>query len=212
MRPATTGLSITLRFGATVGLFLTGWFFTSPFLDALFSLIVLRVFYLFLRDVAISPKASLLFSILICPLILFSLYYFSKIEPMPYLAVTLINLMVAFVFSNNLLRGRSSILLQFVKTAHLGPEPSKDFANYLKQQCAIWGVVSLLSAAVAGVALVSEASRPLAGKGLIALFLIQALWFVLSHEIARLRFGRPETWFRTLHLITQRSSWKKLEI
>jgi uncharacterized membrane protein len=203
---------ITLRFGATVGFFLTCWFFASPFLDALFSLMVLRIFFLFLRDVAILPKTSLFFSTLICPLILFSLYYFPKIEPMPYLAVTLVNLMVAFVFSNNLLRGRSTILLQFVKTAHLGPEPSKDFANYLKQQCVIWGIISLLSAAVAGVALVSEASRPLAGKGLIALFLIQALWFVLSHEIARRRFGRPETWFGTLHLITQRSSWKKLEI
>lgn len=212
MRSATTGWSITLRFGATVGFFLTCWFFTSPLLDALFSLIVSRVFFLFLRDAAILPKLSLLFLTLICPLILFSLYNFSNINPIPYLAVILINLMVAFVFGNNLLRGKSSILLQFVKTAHLGPEPSKEFANYLKQQCVIWGIISLLSAAVAGVALVSEDSRPLAGKGLIALFLIQALWFVLSHEIARLRFGRPETWFRTLHLITQRSSWKKLEI
>jgi uncharacterized membrane protein len=133
-------------------------------------------------------------------------------EPIPYFAVILLNLMIAYVFGNNLLRGRSTILLQFVKTAHLGPKPSEGFANYLRQQCVIWCVASLLSAALAGVALMSETYRPLAGKGLIALFFMQALWFVVSHEIARLRFDRPETWIRSLQLITQSNVWGKLEI
>ena len=212
MRSTTSGLWIALRFVMTAGLVLSCWFFTSPFLNALFSLIVLRVFFLFLRDFAVLPRSSWLFLILLCPLILFLFFYFPKIEPMPYLAVILVNLMVAYVFGNNLLRGRSSILLQFVKTAHLGPEPSKDFANYLWQQCAIWSVISLLSAVLASVALVSEGYRLFAGQCLIVLFLIQAFWFIISHEIARYRFGRPETWLKSLHLITQRSSWEGLEI
>ena|GEM_PF-3598682 len=212
MKPTASGSWIALRFVASAGLFLTCWFFTSPILDALFSLIVLRVFFLFLRDAAVLPKVSMFFSILICPLVLFLLYNAPKIDPVPYLALILVNLIVAFVFGNNLLRGKSTILLQFVKTVHLGPEPSIEFANYLQLQCAIWLIISLLSAVVAGLGFVSEAFRPLVDQGLIALILIQALWFVISHEIARLRFGRPETWLKTLHLITQRSSWEKLEI
>lgn len=133
-------------------------------------------------------------------------------EPMPYLAVVSANLMVAYVFGNNLLRGRSTVLLQFVKIAHLGPEPSREFANYLWQQCVIWSGVSLLSAALAGVALVSDVNRIFAGQCLIGLFLIQAIWFILSHEIARWRFGRTETWLGSLQLIMQRSLWEKLEI
>jgi uncharacterized membrane protein len=169
------------------------------------------MFFLFLRSFAALPKISMFFLILPCPLIIVSLYYFPKIDPVPYLAVIMVNLIVAYVFGNNLLRGRPTILLQFVKTAHLGPKASKSFANYLRQQCIIWSVTSLLSATVAGVALLSETYRIFAGQCLIALFLTQALWFILSHEIAQHRFGRPETWRRSLHLITQRSSWEKLE-
>ena len=212
MKSTALGSWTALRFGATAALFLYSWFFTSPFLSALFSLIVLRVFFLFLRDFAVLPRASLLFLILLCPLVFFLLYYFPKIEPIPYLAVILINLMVAYVFGNNLLRGKSTILLQFVNTAHLGPEPSNDFANYLRQQCVVWTIASLLSATLTGAALISETSRPSIDKVLIVLFIIQILWFVLSHEIARLRFGRPETWLRTMYLMTQRSTWEKLEI
>lgn len=211
MRTTALGLWGTLRLGATTAFFLSCWFFNSPFLDALFSLIALRVFFLFLRDFTVFPSIGLLFSILLAPLILFLLYYFPMIDPTPYLAVVLANLIVAFVFGNNLLCGKSTILLQFVKAVHLGPEPSEGFTNYLKQQCVIWVAISLLSAALAGIAMASEAARPLAGKGLFALFLVQALWFVLSHEIARLRFGRSETWAGTLRLMMQRDSWKKLE-
>jgi hypothetical protein len=212
LKPTVSGSWIGFRYGATAGFFLICWFFSSPLLDALFSLIVLRVFFLFLRDFALLQRRSLLFSMLIYPVVLFLLYYFPTIDPVPYFALILANLMVAFVFGNNLLRGKSTILVQFVKAVHLGPEPSKDFANYLKQQCAIWVIVSLLSATVAGLGFVSEVFRPLVGKGLIVLVLIQAFWFVISHEIARLRFGRPETWLKTLHLIIQRSTWEKLEI
>ena len=212
MNRTNLGWPALLRNVLMIGVALFCWFFSSPVFDTLFSLIVLRVFYVFLRDVALLPRTSVVFLVLVCPLVLVLPYRFPELAPTPYLAVTLINLIVAFVFGNSLLRSRPNILIQFVKTAHLGPKPSKEFASYLRWQCVVWVAAGLLCAASGAIAFISETARSSAGTALLALVLAQLLWFVVSHEIARFRFGRPETWIESMRLITRRSAWEKLDI
>ena len=72
--------------------------------------------------------------------------------------------------------------------------------------------MGMISAGLAGLALLSDASRAVFGPVLMAFLALQALWFGLSHEIARRRFQRTETWQRSLTLMVQRDTWAKLEI
>ncbi|MEP2716524.1 hypothetical protein [Pseudophaeobacter sp.] len=181
-------------------------------LNAVFILFTLHVFSLFLRDICGLHRARLILLGIGGPLGVLLSFWWPELQFVPYLAVIAINLSMAYVFGHNLLRGQPSILLQFVTFAHLGPNPSCEFTAYLRQQCAVWLGVGLLSAGLGILALVAEPLRALAGIILVTLLVAQALWFVISHEIARVRFKRPETWQRSMSLIMRRDTWKKLDI
>lgn len=201
-----------LRGAVTAALLISSWLFASPLLNAIFILFTLHVFSLFLRDVCGLQRGRLILLGIGGPLgVLLSLLK-PELQFVPYLAVIAINLSMAYVFGHNLLRGRPCILLQFVTSAHLGPSPSCKFATYLRQQCAVWLGIGLFSAGLSLLALVAEPLRVFAGVVLVTLLFAQALWFVISHEIARVRFKRPETWQRSISLIMQHDTWKKLEI
>lgn len=201
-----------LRGAATAALLLSCWWFASPLLDAVFILFTLHVFSVFLRDICGLDKARMILLGFGGPLGLFLAFWMPQLHFVPYLAVIAINLSMAYVFGHNLLRQRPNILLQFVISLHQGPVPSAEFAAYLRQQCAVWLGIGLCASMLAGLALFVEPLRPLANVILITLLVAQALWFVLSHEIARMRFKRPETWQRSLHLMMQPGTWEKLDI
>jgi hypothetical protein len=86
-----------------------------------------------------------------------------------------------------------------------------EFIAYLRQQCGFWLGIGLFSAGLALLALVAPPLRSLASIVLVTLLVAQALWFVISHEIARIRFSRTETWQRSLSLILRRDTWEKLD-
>lgn len=201
-----------LRGAVTAALLISCWLFGSPLLNAVFILFTLQVFSLFLRDVCGLQRARLILLGVGGPLGVLLSFWRPELQFVPYLAIIAINLSMIYVFGHNLLRGRPSILLQFVTSAHLGPNPSCEFTAYLRQQCAVWMGIGLLSAGLGVIALVAEPLRAFAGIVLVTLLVAQALWFIVSHEIARVRFKRPETWQRSMSLIMQRDTWKKLDI
>lgn len=201
-----------LRAAVTGALLVSCWLFASPLLNAVFILFTLHVFSLFLRDVCGLQWARLILLRIGGALGVLLAFWKPELQFVPYLAVIAINLSMAYVFGHNLLRGQPSVLLQFVTAAHLGPNPSAEFTAYLRQQCGVWLGVGLFCAGLGLLALGSEPLRPLASVILVTLLVAQVLWFVISHEIARIRFKRPETWQRSISLIMQRDTWKKLDI
>lgn len=197
---------------ATVALLVSCWVFDWPGLDAIFVLFTLHAFSLFLRDICGLQNARLVLLGIGGPLGVILSFWMPHLQFVPYLAVIAINLSLAYVFGHNLVRGRPGILLQFVTDVHLGPAPSPSFARYLTQQCALWLLLGLICATLAGLALVAPDLRAFASAALLLLLVAQAMWFGLSHEIARLRYRRPETWRRSINLIMQRKTWDILDI
>jgi hypothetical protein len=200
-----------LKGAVTAALLVSCWLFASPLLNAVFILFTLHVFSLFLRDTCGLQRARLILLGIGGPIGVLLAFWKPGLQFTPYLAVIAINLSMAYVFGHNLLRGRPSVLLQFVTSAHLGPSPSAEFIAYLRQQCGFWLGIGLFSAGLALLALVAPPLRSLASIVLVTLLVAQALWFVISHEIARIRFSRTETWQRSLSLILRRDTWEKLD-
>lgn len=201
-----------MRGTATAVLLLSCWLFASPVLNAVFILFTLHAFSRFLSEVCALHRARVILLGLGVPMGLVLPFWMPNLQFVPYFAILAINLSMAYVFGHNLLRRRPSVLLQFVTLVHLGPSPSAAFSAYLKQQCGLWFGVGLVSSGVASLALVLEPLRPLASTFLITLLVAQALWFGISHKIARLRYNRPETWQRSMSLIIRRGTWEKLDI
>lgn len=122
----------------------------------------------------------------------------------PYVLMVPALLAVAAVFARGLLPGRAPILLGLVEEMGLQPADDPRFRRFMTGQCLLWAALSLAGAGLAAGAMVSPAARPALAWGLAALVAVQAVWFVLSHHYARWRYGRPETWRRTLRAMARR--------
>lgn len=184
----------------------------SPILfSAVFGLIVVRAFSLFLRTACDSPMTARYVSVFASLAVVLFVVFFPQFQLSPYLAIVAANLIVAYAFGNRLFNGSPSILYQFVDLAHCGPELSPKFALFLRRQCVVWALFGLASAGLGVLALLWEPSRPFANNTLAMLFATQALWFILSHKFAERRYARPETWQRSLQLMSNRDVWKNLE-
>jgi len=184
----------------------------SPLLfNVVFGLTVVRAFSLFLSNVCDCPQAAHYVSIFASMSVVVIAFRYPQVPLWPYLAIVAANLVVAYAFGNRLFKGMPSILYQFVKLAHGGPEPSAEFALFLKRQCAVWTLFGLASAGLGVSSIVWGAFRPYANNLLATLFVTQAIWFILSHKIAARRYARPEKWQRSLQLMSNRDVWKNLD-
>ena len=121
MTVTAAGVPILFRAIATVGLFLSCWFFTSPILNAMFCLVVVYAISVFLREQCGLPVIGHAFLAIAGSLAAYTGFIFPQVPFAPYLAIVSINLVVAYVFGNRLLRGLPTVLEQFVRTAHSGP-------------------------------------------------------------------------------------------
>lgn len=197
-------------FGTAIVL-LVSWLVYPQLFQAIFVLFVVRSVMLFLQKTGVQPPAAWLFFGISCLSIIFLAYQFPNIQVAPYLAIVSINLIVAYVFGSSLYRGLTPILIQFVKLHDVGPELSSGFSTYLKNQCLAWAGFGLISALAGFVAIVWEPARGWINTFLLAFFIVQVLWFIVTHKIAQYRFSRSESWTGTLRLIADQDTWKRLE-
>lgn len=130
----------------------------------------------------------------------------------PYLAVALINGLVACVFSRGVLAGREPLILQLISIIGVGPEGSRAFRRFAYGQTWLWAGFGLLTSLCGFAAMVLPSSRGLADPAIVGLVIVQLVWFILSHEYANRRYGRPETWFGTLRAMSSKTIWAELEI
>lgn len=197
---------------AGVSLLAFSWFVLPMIFEAVFGLFIVANLTLFLRGICDRPRLALTVLIMGFLCVLVVVLKFPQIRFWPYLAIVFANLGVAFVFGNRLVQKKSSILLQFVEITHRGPAPSDRFVAFLKRQCAAWLLAAMLSVVVSIVAMIWEQTRPTINIFLMLLAISQMIWFVVSHKIAQLKYGRPEHWQTTLSMMLQRDLWTKLEV
>lgn len=129
---------------------------------------------------------------------------------MPYMLLIPANLVVAWLFASGLRPGREPILLQLIEVMGVAPADDPRFRRFITRQCLLWTGLSLATACVALAALVSVGSHPWLAGLLVALFSVQAAWFVLSHHYASLRYGRPEGWWTTARAMMRPDIWARL--
>jgi len=195
----------------SIAVLLISWMIYSPLFDVLFVLFVLGTAGLFLQFVGVRRQVAW-FVFVICSLsILFLAYQTPDMQLSPYLAIVSINLIVAYVFGNSLVRGRTPVLIQFVKLNDDGSELPPEFVLYLKNQCRAWTLFGLTSAFLGILAIIWEPFRGWINSFLYAFVVMQICWFVVTHKIAEYRFARRENWKETLSLISDRKTWENLE-
>jgi hypothetical protein len=129
----------------------------------------------------------------------------------PFLVVVLINATVAYVFARGLMPGRQPLILQIVRLLDSGYDTSPEFRHFVVGQCWIWVGLTLLTSLSGLVAMLVPEHQVFTGITTASLVMLQIAWFVLSHEYANRRYGRPETWMDTLRVLSRPGVWTKLE-
>lgn len=125
---------------------------------------------------------------------------------MPFLLVTLVHLGLAWFFAEGLRPGRQPVLLRLVEIMGLKSLDDARFVRFMRGQCVVWSAAALATAAVSfGCMLGAPWGTPIW-----ALVWAQVIWFGLSHEYARWRYERPETWWLTLRTMVRPDVWPEL--
>lgn len=125
---------------------------------------------------------------------------------MPFLLIALVHVGLAWIFAEGLRMGREPILLRLVRLMGLRELDDPRFVRFMRGQCGLWSVAALATATLSFWCMLGAAG----GALLTTLFWVQMIWFWLSHEYARWRYGRPETWWMTLQAMTRPGIWPRL--
>ncbi len=131
---------------------------------------------------------------------------------MPWLGVMFVNLAGAVVFLRGLRPGGRPLILQMVSMMGVQPEASPEFHRFARGQCALWAGLLAATACAAGVAMTEAAMRAEARQAILLLVCFQAAWFVVSHEYAMRRHGRPESWLLTLRTLARPGAWTEFKL
>ncbi|MEM6945006.1 MAG: hypothetical protein AAF416_04470 [Pseudomonadota bacterium] len=130
----------------------------------------------------------------------------------PYLAVALINGVIAYVFACGLLPGRTSVITQIIRLTGMGPDGSAAFQRYAHGQCWIWAVLAAVTATLGTAAMILAQWREELGTAIAIMLVFQAVWFVATHVYAQTRYGRPESCFDTIRAMADPNAWSKIEL
>ncbi|MEM7120267.1 MAG: hypothetical protein AAF563_03250 [Pseudomonadota bacterium] len=185
---------------------------SSPQFDLLFAIACGGTLAAFLIRIGIGKIRAIVTAALLACCALAAQTWVSGLAMTPYLAIVFINGVVAYIFMRSLMPGREPVLLQIVTLMGIEPHGSPAFRRFMIGQCRLWAGLSLLTALCALVAMALPADRDLAGIAAAALIATQVAWFILSHEYANRRYGRPETWRDTLRTMARPTVWSDLEI
>ena len=130
----------------------------------------------------------------------------------PYLAVVLINSVVAYVFFRNQLPGRTPLILQLVDLIDIAPIGSQNFQRFIYWQCWAWVVFGSVTSAFGLMAMLLPDIRADAGAVVSGLVAAQLGWFFLSQGYANWRYKRPESWRDTVRAMARPTIWNALDI
>lgn len=122
---------------------------------------------------------------------------------MPYLLIFPANLLACVVFARGLLPGREPVLLTLIKLMDRQPADSPEFIAFVRGQCALWSVVSLLTAVLALACIPFSVTVPGLATALGIVIVAQLIWFPLSHFYANWRHNRVETFWNTIAMMVR---------
>tara|TARA_R110002110_G_scaffold11824_5_gene56608 strand:+ start:734 stop:1375 length:642 start_codon:yes stop_codon:yes gene_type:complete len=130
----------------------------------------------------------------------------------PYLAVFLINAVVAYVFLRNQLPGREPLILQLIGLIGMAPAGQPGFRRFIYWQCWAWVAFGATTSLLGLVAMFAPEIRPFAGTVIGGLVAAQLVWFFVSHGYANWRHKRPETWRDTVRAMSRPTVWHELKL
>lgn len=212
MIPARTLNHLSLA--AVVGGLGALWFgLVSPHsFDILFALAMGNLVLALLPRIGIGGRMAKIAALTVPAMAIAVILLFPEVRLAPYLAIAMINGFVAYAFGHGLVVGHEPLVLQIIRISKSGPEGPREFQSYVTQQCRIWTAFGGVTALVSIVAMISPASRTVLDPVLAALFVIQIVWFILSHEYARRRYRRTETAMVTIRAMSSPATWSALRI
>lgn len=130
----------------------------------------------------------------------------------PYLAVFLINAVVAYVFFHNQLPGREPLILQLIGLIGMAPIGPANFRRFIYWQCWAWVAFGSITSALGFLAMFLPEVRSNAGPVITGLVAAQLVWFFVSHGYANWRHKRPETWRDTVRAMSRPAIWQELKL
>ncbi|MFV0475476.1 MAG: hypothetical protein ACK5MQ_14900 [Pikeienuella sp.] len=189
----------------------TGW--VSPFVfDLVFAALVAFGVCSMLRRLRAPAAAILGVGVLAPAACVAAMLADPDIRLSPYLAVALINGLVGYAFSRGLRDGRRGLIPQIIALMGIGPVGGADWRRYVRSQNRAWTIFGAVTCATALLAMLAPALRHVLDSALLVEAGFQVLWFVLSHQYAQWRHGRPESWRDTIRWLTQPATLRKLEL
>jgi hypothetical protein len=166
----------------------------------------------FLYKTGLSDRKAIGVTAVLIIIILIAAKLVPDIQFAPYLAVVLINAVVAYVFFRNQLPERTPLILQLVDLIDIAPIGSQKFQRFIYWQCWAWVAFGGITSAFGLVAMLAPDTRPFTGTAITGLVTAQLGWFFLSHGYANWRHKRPETWRDTVRAMARPTIWNELNI
>lgn len=136
----------------------------------------------------------------------------SDVKFAPYLAVVLINAVVAYVFFRNQLPGREPLILQLIGLIDIAPIGPDKFRRFIYWQCWAWAAFGSVTSALGLAAMFLPEFRTIAGTLVSGLVAAQLVWFFASHGYANWRHKRPETWRDSVRAMARPTIWHELKL
>ena len=166
----------------------------------------------FLHRTGLSERTAIGATVVLIVTILLAATLVPDIKFAPYLAVVLINGVVAYAFFRNQLPGRTPLILQLVDLIGIAPIGSQEFQRFIYRQCWAWVAFGGITSLIGLTAMFLPETRPVAGTVIFGLVAAQLGWFFLSHMYANWRHKRPETWRDTIIAMARPTIWSELNI
>lgn len=151
-----------------------------------------------------GPWPALVLGTLATLAVLGLLLSFPRLAIFPFLLIGVGFAGVSTLFARGLGPQGQPILLRLIEIMARRAPDDPAFVRFIRGQCLLWAA---LCASTSLLALLSVAASARFAGPLTALMLGQIAWFILSHEYARWRYGRPETFWTTLRTMLDPATW-----
>lgn len=180
--------------------------------DLIFGLAVATMSLAFLQKIGSGAKGAVGVTVVLVGAVVIAWMAIPDVKFTPYLAITLANAAVAYMFLRGQLPGRTPLIVQMIELINMAPVGSVAFRRYVYWQCWAWVFFGTVTACVAVAAIGFVNFRQDASLVVTALVIAQLAWFFLSHGFANWYYHRPESCWDTIRVMSRRASWDALQV